>query len=124
MITIRSPKDVSEPTLIGFEATLTAASGVYEFSSNGPIVDPVAPFGGGRFGRISWPRTRFSISASLTIEQQMFVSDDAANIAISWELKGSSTPAQLVVRPYFAACGSRGYRDVGFKFESEQEGGR
>jgi hypothetical protein len=124
MITIRSPKDVFEPSLIGFEATLTTPSGVYEFSSNGPIFDPTSPFGGGLFGRIAWPQSRFKISQDLTIEQQMFVSDDGSNIAISWELKGSSAPAQLVVRPYFAACTPRSYRDVGFQFESEQEGGR
>jgi hypothetical protein len=123
MITIRSSKDVSEPTLIGFEAILTTAFGVYEFSSNGPILDP-APFSGGLFGRIAWPRSRFKISPGITIEQQMFVSDGASDIAISWELKGSSTPVQLAARPYFAACGPRGYRDVGFYFESEHEGGR
>jgi hypothetical protein len=54
----------------------------------------------------------------------MFVSEDASDIAISWELKGSSTPVQLIVRPYFAACGFRSYRDIGFHFESEQDGGR
>jgi len=124
MITIRSFKDVSEPTLVGFEATLTTASGIYEFSSNGPMLDPESPFDGGLFGRISWPHSRFKISDDLTIEQQMFVADDSSDIAISWELKGSSTPVQLVVRPYFAACAPRGYRDVGFHFESEQEGGR
>lgn len=124
MIAIRSPKNVSEPTLIGFEATLTTSTGVYEFSSNGPIVDPTSPLGGGLFGRIAWPQSRFKISQDLTIEQQMFVSDDGSNIAISWELKGTSAPAQLIVRPYFAACPARGYRDLGFHFESEREGGR
>jgi hypothetical protein len=39
MITIRSSKSASEPLLIGFEATLTTPTGVYEFSSDGPIVD-------------------------------------------------------------------------------------
>jgi len=73
MITIRSFKDVSEPTLVGFEATLTTASGIYEFSSNGPMLDPESPFDGGLFGRISWPHSRFKISDDLTIEQQMFV---------------------------------------------------
>jgi len=124
MITIRSFKDVSEPTLVGFEATLTTASGIYEFSSNGPMIDPESPFGGGLFGRISWPHSRFKISDDRIIEQQMFVADDSSDIAISWELKGSSAPIQLVVRPYFAACAPRGYRDVGFHFESEHEGGR
>ncbi len=54
----------------------------------------------------------------------MFVSDEASDIAISWELRGQLVPAQLAVRPYFAGCASRGYRDIGFHFESEEEGGR
>lgn len=124
MITIRSSKSASEPLLIGFEATLTTPTGVHEFSSDGPIVDRASVLGGGLFGRIAWPRSRFKISPNLTIDQQMFVSDDVSDIAISWELKGASTRAHLVVRPYFASCAPRGYRDVGFYFESEQEGGR
>jgi len=124
MITIRSSKSASEPLLLGFEATLTTPTGVYEFSSDGPIVDRASVLGGGLFGRIAWPRSRFQISANLIIEQQMFVSDDESDIAISWELRGQLVPAQLAVRPYFAGCASRGYRDTGFHFESEQEGGR
>lgn len=124
MITIRLPKDVSEPTLIGFEATLTTASGTYEFSSDGPIVDPESPYGRGLFGAIAWPRSRFQIASDLAIEQQMFVSGESSDVAISWELKRTSGPVQLVVRPYFAACNPRGYRDRGFHFELEQQGGR
>jgi hypothetical protein len=124
MITIRSSTNVSEPLLTGFEATLTTPSGVYEFSSDEPVIDPTSPFGGGLFGAIASPRSRFRISSNLAIEQQMFVSDEASDIAISWELQGQLVPAQLIVRPYFAGCASRGYRDIGFHFESEQEGGR
>ncbi len=124
MITIRSSKDVSEPTLIGFEATLTTAFGVYEFSSNGPIIDPMSQFGGGLFGAIAWPRSRFQLRPGVAIEQQMFVSAEGSDTAISWELRGLSVPAQLVVRPSFGGCAPRGYRDIGFHFESEQQGGR
>ena len=124
MITIRSSKDVSGPTLIGFEATLTTPSGVYEFSSDGPIVDPTSPFSGGLFGAIAWPRSRFQIRPDLIIEQQMFVSHEASDVAISWELRGRLVPAQLVVRPHFAGCAPRGYRDVGFRFDPEEEDGR
>jgi len=124
MITIRDSKNVSEPTLIGFEATLTTASGVYEFSSNGPLADSTSPFGGGLYGAITWPRSRFQIRGDLAIEQQMFVSQDTADIALSWELHGQLSPVSLLVRPYFAGCAPRNYRDVGFHFDSDEEGGR
>jgi hypothetical protein len=124
MITIRASKNVSEPTLIGFEATLTTASGVYEFSSNGPVADSTSPFGGGLYGAITWPRSRFRICHDLAIEQQMFVSQDTSDIALSWELHGQLSPVSLLVRPYFAACTPRNYRDVGFHFDSDEEGGR
>jgi len=124
MITIRSFKNISEPTLIGFEATLTTPEGVYEFSSDGPIVDPTSPFDGGLFGRITWPRSRFQIHPNLMLEQQMFVSQDTPDIAISWELRGELVPVSLTVRPYFVGCVPRGYRDIGFHFDPEEEGGR
>jgi hypothetical protein len=124
MITIRNSKNASEPTLIGFEATLTTASGVYEFSSDGPVADSTSPFGGGLYGAITWPRSRFEIRRHLAIEQQMFVSHDTADIALSWELRGQLSPVKLLVRPYFAGCAPRNYRDVGFHFDSDEEGGR
>jgi len=124
MITIRDCKNVSEPTLIGFETTLTTVSGVYEFSSNGPVADSTSPFGGGLYGAITWPRSRFQIRRDLAIEQQMFVSQDTADIALSWELRGQLSAVRLLVRPYFAGCTPRNYRDVGFHFDSDEQGGR
>lgn len=124
MITIRCSKNISEPTLIGFEATLTTPQGDYEFSSPGPIVDPTSPFDGGVFGGIAWPRSRFQIRPNLVLEQQMFVSQDTPDIAISWELRGELIPVSLTVRPYFVGCAPRGYRDIGFHFDPETEGGR
>ena len=124
MITIRDCKNVSEPTLIGFEATLTTASGVYEFSSKGPVADSTSPFGGGLYGAITWSRSRFQIRHDLALEQQMFVSQDTADIALSWELHGQLSPVSLLVRPYFAGCTPRNYRDVGFHFDSDEEGSR
>jgi hypothetical protein len=124
MITIRACKNVSEPTLIGLEATLTTPHGAYGFSCNDPVVDATSPFDGGLFGGIAWPRSRFQIRSDLVLEQQIFVSQETTDIAISWELRGHLIPAHLVVRPYFAGCGPRTYRDVGFRFESEENGGR
>jgi hypothetical protein len=124
MIKIRSFKNISEPTLIGFEATLTTPQADYEFSSTGPIVDPTSPFDGGLFGGITWPRSRFQIRPNLVLEQQMFVSQDTPDIAISWELRGELVPVSLTVRPYFVTCAPRGYRDIGFHFDPEEEGGR
>jgi hypothetical protein len=122
MISIRSCKNVSGPTLIGFEATISTTAATYEFCSNGPVVDSSSPFANGLFGSIGMPRSRFQIGVDLIIEQKMFIS--GSNIAISWELRGNTVPAQLVVRPYFANCTPRSYRDIGFHFESEQRGGR
>jgi hypothetical protein len=124
MITIRSSNEVLEPALIGLEATLTTPLGAYEFSSSSPIADGSAPAGGGLFGAISWPRSRFQIQPGTIVEQQMFVSHSTADIAISWELRGRVIPARLVVRPHFAGCALRSFRDRGFHFEFEDQGGR
>jgi hypothetical protein len=124
MITIRSSQNISEPTLIGFEATLTTPELVYEFSSDGPILDPTWPFDGDLFGGIAWPRSRFQIHPNLVLEQQMFFSQDTPDIAISWELRGELVPVSLTLRPYFIGCARRGYRDIGFHFDPEEEGGR
>ena len=96
MITIRCSKNISKPTLIGFEATLTTPQADYEFSATGPIVDPTSPFDGGLFGGITWPRSRFQIRPNLVLEQQMFVSQDTPDIAISWELRGELVPVSLL----------------------------
>jgi hypothetical protein len=46
-------------------------------------------------------------------------------VASSWSLLASTAiDAQLVVRPFFSGCGPRSYRDVGFHFDSEKQGGR
>ena len=62
MITIRSSSSISEPALISFEATVATQRGVYEFSSDGPVVDSTSPFGGGLFGAMSWPRSCFRLA--------------------------------------------------------------
>ena len=124
MITIRSPKDLAEPMLVGFEATVSTPQGIYEFSSNGPIVDPPSPLGGGLFGSISWPRSTFRLTRDARVEQQMFLPHDRNDIALSWQLRGKSIPAQLIIRPYFAGCGPRSFRDIGFRHDSQENGGR
>ena len=124
MITIRSTSDVSGPTLIGLEATLNTPTAAYEFSSPGPMLDARFPSGGNLFGAISWPQARFRIQPDLTIEQQMFISHNSSDIAISWELKGKPIPMRLVVRPHFGGCSQRRFRDVGFQFDPNEEGGR
>jgi len=95
MITICSSSISSDVALICLEATLTTSRGVFTVSSDGPMIDSASPSGGGLFG------------------------------AISWGIRGDAfASTQLVVRPFFSGCGPRSYRDVGFRFESEQEGGR
>lgn len=123
MITIRSTDGLSEPALISFEATLTTQGRTFTFSSNGPMVDPMSPFGGGLFGAMSWPRSCFQLTGNLLVEHQMFLAHDGSGAALSWELCGGFVPTTLVVRPFFAGCSPRSYRDTGFQYESEQDGG-
>ncbi len=125
MITIRSSNISSEVALICLEPTLATRRGVYTISSDGPMIDSASPSGGGLFGAISWPRSRFRLADGLSLEQQMFLPHDGSAVALSWAIRGDAfASAQLVVRPFFSGCGPRSYRDIGFRFESEQEGGR
>jgi len=125
MIIIRSSKNSSEVTLICLEATLTTRCGVYAISSNEPIIDSRPSFGGALFGAISWPRSCFRLADGPLLEQQMFLPQDGSAFAFSWTLRGNAVAvAQLTVRPFFSGCGPRSYRHVGFRFESEENGGR
>jgi len=125
MITIRSSAASSEPTLMALEATLTTTHGVYTISSDGSVADSDPPFGAGLFGAISWPRSRFQLTPGVVLEQQMFLPHDGSAAAICWQLH-AKTPlqARLTIKPFFSGCGPRSYRDVGFRFDPEQEGGR
>jgi hypothetical protein len=125
MITIRSSAASSKPTLIGLEVTLTTARGTYTISSNGSVADFSSPFGGGLFGAISWPRSQFRLAPGGVLEQQMFFPNDGSAAAFSWQLHAQSPlQGRLTVKPFFSGCGPRSYRDVGFRREAEQEGGR
>lgn len=124
MITIRSSENLSEPALICLEATITTPTSVLRVSSNGAIVDHSSPTGGGLFGAMSWPRSRFQLAPGVMLEQQMFLPHDGSGAAFSWELRGGFIPAQLTVRAFFSGCSPRGYRDSGFQYEAEEDGGR
>jgi hypothetical protein len=124
MITIRSPKNISKPTLIGFEATLKTPHAVYEMSSIGSAIGAGAPIDGGLYGRIAWPRSIFRLGRDLLLEQQMFIPLDCSDAAISWQLRGSTIPAQLIIKPHFGGCEARNYRDRGFRREPQENGGR
>jgi glycogen debranching enzyme-like protein len=125
MITIRSSKNSSEVALSCLEATLTTPRSVYSISSDGPMIEPGSSFGGGLFAAISWPVSRFRLADGLLLEQQMFLPHDGSAVAFSWALRGDTViSAQFVVRPFFSGCGPRSYRDFGFRFDSEQDGGR
>src|SRR6266513_685084 len=123
MITIRSSAASSEPTLIGLEVILTTARGTYTISSNG--ADFSSPFGGGLFGAISWPQSQFRLAPGVVLEQQMFLPHDGSAAAFSWQLHAQSPlQARLRIKPFFSGCGPRSYRDVGFRLDSEENGGR
>lgn len=125
MITIRSSKNSPEVALICLEATLTTPRSVYTISSSDPMIDSGSSLGGGLFGAISWPRSCFRLPEGLSIEQQMFLPHDGSAVALSWALHGETVMApQLVLRPFFSGCGPRSYRDIGFRLESEEAGGR
>jgi len=125
MITIRSSKSDSEVALICLEATLNTPPNVYTISSNGPMTDSGSSFGAGLFGAIAWPVSRFRLADGLLLEQQMLLPHDGSTAAFSWTLRGDAMiSAQLVVRPFFSGCGPRSYRDLGFHFDSDGNGGR
>jgi hypothetical protein len=124
MITIRSSTNNSEVALICLEATLTTPRNVYAISSEGPMTDSGSS-SVGLFGAISWPASRFPVADGLLLEQQMFLPQNGSAAALSWALRGNTViSVQLVVRPFFTGCGPRSYRDVGFHFDSEENGGR
>src|SRR6266487_5586586 len=125
MITIRSSIGSFEPALIALEAVLTTAQGVYTISLNSSGRDSSSTFGGGLFGAISWPRSRFRLAPGVVLEQQMFLPHDGSAAAFSWQLHAQSPlQARLTIKPFFSGCGPRSYRDVGFRLDSEENGGR
>lgn len=125
MITIRSSKDRSQVALISLEVTVTTPRNVYTISSDGSITESGSSIGEGLFGGISWPRSRFRLPEGGLLDQQMFLPDDGSAVALSWALIGNEgCAAQLVARPFFSGCGPRSFRDVGFQFETEANGGR
>src|SRR5436190_22494259 len=106
MITIRSSAASSEPTLMGLEATLTTANGIYTISSHGSVTDFRSPFGGGLFGAISWPRSRFQLTPGVVLEQQMFLPHDGSTAAFFWQLHAQSPlKAQLTFNRFFSYYG-------------------
>ena len=125
MITIRSSAASSEPTLIALETALTTAQGIYTISSNSSGADSTSTFSGGLFGAISWPLSRFQLAPGVVLEQQIFLPHDGSAAAFSWQLYAQSPlRTRLTIKPFFSGCGPRSYRDVGFRLEAEQEGGR
>src|SRR5947208_6780844 len=123
MITIRSSAASSEPTLIGLEVILTTARGTYAISSNG--ADFSCTYIGGLFVAISWPRSQFPLAPGVVLAQQMFLPHDGSAAAFSWQLHAQSPlQARLTIKPFFSGCGPRSYRDVGFRLDSEENGGR
>ncbi len=124
MITIRPCKNNSEVALLCVEASLTTPHSVYGISSDAPMIDSGSS-SVGLFGAISWPVSRFRLADGVLLEQQMFLPHDGSAVALSWALNGDTAiAAQLVVRPFFSGCGPRSYRDGGFRFDSEEDGGR
>ncbi|PYL68830.1 MAG: hypothetical protein DMF22_12380 [Verrucomicrobia bacterium] len=84
-----------------------------------------SPFGGGLFGAISWPLSRFQLAPGVVLEQQIFLPHDGSAAAFSWQLHAQSPlRARLTIKPFFSGCGPRSYRDVGFCLDSEENGGR
>ena len=111
--------------LISLEVTVTTPRNVYAISSDGSITDSGSSLGEGFFGGISWPRSRFRLPEVALLDQQMFLPDDGSAVALSWALIGNEgCAAQLVARPFFSGCGPRSFRDVGFQFDSQEDGGR
>src|SRR5436190_22179213 len=124
MITIRSSAASSEPSLIGLEVILTTPRGTYMVSSNSSVADFSSPFGGGLFGAISWPRSQFRLAPGSCWISRCFFQTMDQQLHSRGNYTQSSLPARLTVKPFFSGCGPRSYRDVGFHFDSEDNGGR
>jgi hypothetical protein len=125
MIRIPCSAHDTGPTLIALEATLTTSTGGYVISADGSAHDFHTPFSGGVFGAISWPRSRFQIVRGTVLEQQMFLPRDGTVAAFSWQLYSETAlAARLSIRPLFAGCGPRSYRNFGFQLQPDEEGGR
>lgn len=125
MITIRSSKAGSKPTLMCLEVALKTSRNIYTISSDRALADSGSFLGDELFGGVSWPVSRFRIAEGLLLEQQMFLPREESTVAMSWALHGDTpTAGQLVVRPFFSGCGPRSYRDVGFHLDSEGNGQR
>jgi hypothetical protein len=54
----------------------------------------------------------------------MFVPCDCSDVAISWRLRGNLIPAELSIKPHFTGCEPLGYRNRGFRTDSQQKGVR
>ena len=107
------------------QVTLNTPGNVYTISSDRPLADSASSFGHGLFGGISWPVSRFRFAEGFVLEQQMFLPRDESAVAMSWALHAdAATTARLAVRPFFSGCGHRSYRDVGFRLDSDDNGGR
>lgn len=124
MITIRTAKGISQPTLVGFDATLKTPHAVFELSSTGPVIDAGEQVGDGLYGQIAWPRTLFRLGSDLAVEHQMFLPLDCSDVATCWQLRGTLLSAELTIRPHFAGCEPLNYRNRGFRVESQENGGR
>src|ERR1044071_7998698 len=114
----------SQPVRISRSARHISAL-MITISSDRVLADSASSFGSGLFGGIFWPVSRFRVAEELLFEQQMFLPHDESTVAMSWALHGDTAiAAQLVVRPFFSGCGPRSYRDGGFHFDFEGNGGR
>jgi hypothetical protein len=125
MITIRSSADVSEPTLISLEATLTTPHGRYAISSDGAVADFSSSLADGLFGAISWPQSRLRLAPRVVLDQQIFLPHDNSAVAIAWQLRGEGVmPIHLSVAPFFAACAPAPIGAVDFASnQTKKEGG-
>ena len=125
MITIRSATNISKPTLICLEATLNTLKGVYSLSSDRAVAASNPADDNGLFGGVSWPQSRFELADDMILQQKIFLPHDGSAAAFYWQLRGKTAMhAHLTLQPFFAGCGPRSYRDLGFRFEPESAGGR
>jgi hypothetical protein len=125
MITIRSSTDVSEPALISLEATLRTPDGIYAMASDGPLAASSPTRNQRSLGGIAWPHSRFRLAPGVILEQQIFLPNDDSAVALSWQLRGHTAMlADLTITPFFAGCAPQSYRDIGFRLQSPENGGR
>jgi len=86
----------------GFDAAVETANGSYALSSQLYPPDVIHPAGSARiveFQSELWPKWTFTLEDGTKVEQELFLVNGAAIVALSWRLVNRAAKATLTVQP-------------------------